>query len=110
MGAGGMDVRRTVADPAPRRRLAVGAAPAPAFGIARAASSLGEVAARLARRLHVTRPVRLLESSIVEVPTVVGWLKPVILLPTSALAGLVPRNSKRSSRTSSRTSAVTTTS
>ena len=55
-----------------------------------APGSIGEVAARLARRLHVSRGVRLLESSIVEVPTVVGWLKPVILIPTSALAGLSP--------------------
>jgi beta-lactamase regulating signal transducer with metallopeptidase domain len=55
-----------------------------------ARASLAEVGARLARRLRVSRTVRLLESSIVEVPTVVGWLKPVILIPTSALAGLTP--------------------
>ena len=55
-----------------------------------ARAALGETAARLARRLHVARTVRLLESSIVEVPTVVGWLKPVILIPTSTLAGLSP--------------------
>ena len=55
-----------------------------------ARGSIAEVAARLARRLHVSRGVRLLESSMVEVPTVVGWLKPVILIPTSALAGLSP--------------------
>ena len=34
--------------------------------------------------------VRLLESSAVVVPTVIGWLQPVILLPVSALAGLSP--------------------
>ena len=55
-----------------------------------ARESLREVTARLARRLHVSRTVRLLESAIVDVPTVVGWLKPVILIPTSALAGLTP--------------------
>ena len=44
--------------------------------------------ARLSKRLHIYRPVRLLESSRVDVPTVIGWLKPVILLPVSALAGL----------------------
>ena len=41
-------------------------------------------------RASVTRPVRALESAIVDVPTVVGWLRPVILLPASALAGLSP--------------------
>jgi len=44
--------------------------------------------ARLSKRLHIYRPVRLLESTRVDVPTVIGWLKPVILLPVSALAGL----------------------
>lgn len=43
---------------------------------------------RIADRLHVTRPVKLVESVLVEVPTVIGWLKPVILLPASALTGL----------------------
>lgn len=43
------------------------------------------------RRMRVTRPVRLLESSLVLVPTAVGWLRPVILLPASALVGLTPR-------------------
>ena len=32
----------------------------------------------------------MLESALVEVPTVVGWLRPVILLPASALTGLSP--------------------
>ena len=48
------------------------------------------IAARLSRRLHVARTVRLLRSTLVEVPTVIGWLKPVILLPASALSGLNP--------------------
>ena len=47
-------------------------------------------ALRLSRRLHIATPVRLLESSLVDVPTVIGWLKPVLLLPASALAGLAP--------------------
>ena len=46
--------------------------------------------ARLTRRLHIGRAVRLLESTLVDVPTVIGWLKPVVLLPASALAGLSP--------------------
>jgi|GEM_PF-1835040 len=44
----------------------------------------------LAERLGVRRAVTLLESAVVEVPTVVGWLRPVILLPASALTGLNP--------------------
>jgi beta-lactamase regulating signal transducer with metallopeptidase domain len=44
--------------------------------------------ASLSRRLRVSRPVRLCESALVEVPTVIGWLRPVILLPASALTGL----------------------
>ena len=41
-------------------------------------------------RLGVSRPVRLLKSALVEVPTVIGWLRPVILLPATALSGLTP--------------------
>jgi beta-lactamase regulating signal transducer with metallopeptidase domain len=48
------------------------------------------IASRLCRRLHIARTVRLLRSTLVEVPTVIGWLKPVILLPASALSGLHP--------------------
>jgi beta-lactamase regulating signal transducer with metallopeptidase domain len=48
------------------------------------------IALRLSRRLHIARHVRLLESTIVDVPTVIGWIKPVILLPASALSGLTP--------------------
>ena len=43
---------------------------------------------QLTERLGIRRAVTLLESAIVEVPTVVGWIKPVILLPASALTGL----------------------
>ncbi len=44
----------------------------------------------LAGRLNIKRPLRLLESAWVEVPTVIGWLRPVILLPSSCLLGLAP--------------------
>ena len=44
----------------------------------------------LSQRLKVGRPVRLLESAAAQVPTVIGWLRPVILLPPSALTGLTP--------------------
>ncbi len=60
-------------------------------GVVRAGDFWQKMAARLARQLHIARTISLLESTLVEVPTVVGWIKPVVLLPTSALAGLTPR-------------------
>jgi beta-lactamase regulating signal transducer with metallopeptidase domain len=44
----------------------------------------------LAGRLGVGRGVRLLESAWVEVPSVVGWLRPVVLLPAELAAGMAP--------------------
>jgi len=44
----------------------------------------------LCRRLRIRRAVALLESSAVAVPTVIGWLRPVILVPASTLTGLSP--------------------
>ncbi len=45
---------------------------------------------KLSRRLGIPRAVVMLESALVEVPTVVGWLRPVILMPASTLSGLPP--------------------
>jgi len=45
---------------------------------------------RLAAALRVKESVRLLVSPLVEVPTVIGWLRPVILFPVDFLAGLPP--------------------
>lgn len=45
----------------------------------------------IAASLGIHRPVWLLESAIAPVPAVIGWLRPVILLPTSALTGLTPQ-------------------
>lgn len=45
-------------------------------------------ASLLAQRLGIRRAVQIVESALVQVPTVIGWLKPVILLPASALTGL----------------------
>lgn len=42
----------------------------------------------LAQRLGVSRAVQLRESLSVRVPLVIGWLRPTILLPMSALSGL----------------------
>ncbi len=45
----------------------------------------------LARRLGIGREVGLLESASAQVPSVIGWLRPVILVPAGALAGLSPQ-------------------
>ena len=47
--------------------------------------------AGLATRVGVSRPVRLVESAIAEVPAVVGWLRPVVVVPASVFAGMDPR-------------------
>ncbi|MFY9728856.1 MAG: M56 and DUF3738 domain-containing protein [Bryobacteraceae bacterium] len=46
--------------------------------------ALGELGARIG----LSRPVRLLVSALVEAPAVVGWLRPVVLVPVGALAGI----------------------
>ena len=45
---------------------------------------------RIAAALHVRRTIQLLESAAVDVPTVIGWLRPAILLPVATLSGLSP--------------------
>ncbi len=46
--------------------------------------------AALAGRLAATRPVEAFLSAMIEVPSTIGWLRPMILLPMAALAGLSP--------------------
>ena len=46
------------------------------------------IAARLSLALGMLKPVRLVVSGGVDVPSVVGWLKPSILLPVSSFTGL----------------------
>jgi len=47
-----------------------------------------ESADRLCRRLGIDRTVRVLCSTATEVPMVIGWLRPVVLIPVGALVGL----------------------
>jgi TonB family protein len=54
------------------------------------ASPLRDTLDRIADELGVKRHVQFFESSLVDVPTVIGWLRPTILVPASALAGLAP--------------------
>ena len=46
---------------------------------------------RLARRFGVTRRIAARESSSVDSPSVIGWLRPVLLVPAAALGGLSPQ-------------------
>jgi beta-lactamase regulating signal transducer with metallopeptidase domain len=54
------------------------------------AAALQRRAARLASALRLDRAVRILESATVDVPSVVGIFRPVVLIPTSTLTGLTP--------------------
>ena len=42
----------------------------------------------IAMRLGVSRPVQLAQSEIIKTPAVVGWLRPMLLMPASAMTGL----------------------
>lgn len=53
-------------------------------------AGLARTFARLVDRLAVARPVRLLESALVKAPLVIGWLRPVVLMPAAVLMGLSP--------------------
>ena len=46
--------------------------------------------ARLRDALAVSRPVRLAASAVAEVPSVIGWLRPVVVVPARVLTGLTP--------------------
>lgn len=61
-----------------------------ASGVEPAPAEWHLVLARLSRELGLRRAVRLLRSVRVEAPMVVGWLRPVILVPAAAFAGLSP--------------------
>lgn len=59
-------------------------------GAQEASAEWQHVAARLSEALGLRRAVRLLESAAVEVPSVLGSLRPIILLPASTLTGMTP--------------------
>ena len=46
--------------------------------------------AGIARDIGLSRPVRLLGSAVAKTPVVIGWLRPVILMPASLISGLSP--------------------
>ena len=46
--------------------------------------------AALCRQLKITQTVKFLQSNLIETPVVIGWLKPVILVPTSIFLQISP--------------------
>jgi TonB family protein len=45
----------------------------------------------LRERMRLARPVRVLISAVTDCPSVVGWMRPVLLLPASTVLGLTPQ-------------------
>ena len=42
----------------------------------------------MAGRLRISKPVQIAQSAIVQVPMLIGWVRPVILIPASVVSGL----------------------
>ncbi len=59
-------------------------------GVCAASEQWQRKLAQLAERIQVSRPVVLLESCLAEVPTVIGFFRPVILAPIGLLTGFPP--------------------
>lgn len=59
-------------------------------GVTPVAPALERLAREVAARLGLARRVVLFVSSRVAVPTVVGWVRPVVILPAAAVSGLSP--------------------
>src|SRR5205807_2321537 len=57
-------------------------------GVCRAPDLWQQRLDQLGARLRLSRPVALLESCLADVPVVIGYLRPVILMPVGLLAGL----------------------
>jgi beta-lactamase regulating signal transducer with metallopeptidase domain/HEAT repeat protein len=60
-------------------------------GTTQVSTAIAAAAQRIAQQLYIRAAVRVLESSRAQVPMVIGFLKPVVLLPTSLLTGLTPQ-------------------
>jgi hypothetical protein len=74
-------------------RLLMGFISAAALRLSRPAPVLSEwqhALDRLIERMHVSRRVRLLPTDRVDSPSVIGWLRPVILAPVGVLCRLSP--------------------
>jgi beta-lactamase regulating signal transducer with metallopeptidase domain len=54
-------------------------------------SGWSEVVSRMAVAAGIRRKIRTMESALVHIPLVIGWFRPLILLPSAALTGLTPQ-------------------
>ncbi len=59
-------------------------------GILPISAELEQRVEALKQSMGVRQAVRVVETTVAQVPTVLGWLRPMILLPTSTLVGLSP--------------------
>jgi TonB family protein len=53
-------------------------------------AAIVKMVAGLGKRMGLARPVRVLITTLADGPSVVGWIRPVILLPSATLLGLTP--------------------
>ena len=60
-------------------------------GITPGPASWQQMVDRLAEQLAIRRPVAIFESTMARVPMVIGWLRPVILVPAGLMTGLTPQ-------------------
>src|SRR6266852_4688757 len=60
------------------------------LALATPSSSWQTACAQMASRLGLRKVAHVVESAVVEVPTVISWLRPVIILPVAAMASLTP--------------------
>jgi beta-lactamase regulating signal transducer with metallopeptidase domain len=82
VGVGLLSVRPLAGWCAVRRLRRVGVSPVP--------QAVFELVQRTAQRLGVHRGVAVVQSTLVQVPAVIGWLRPLVLLPAGTLSGLTP--------------------
>jgi beta-lactamase regulating signal transducer with metallopeptidase domain/Leucine-rich repeat (LRR) protein len=59
-------------------------------GVSAVGEAIEVAVARIALRLKIARTVEVLQSALVQTPIVVGYIRPVILLPICVLSGLSP--------------------
>lgn len=58
------------------------------ISIRQAPSDWQRILDRIKARIGISLPVQLLVSALVQAPTVIGWLRPIVLMPVGALTGL----------------------
>jgi len=60
------------------------------YGLSPTSEAITQLFAKLCAQLGIQRQVALMQSTLVDVPTVMGWFSPIVLLPASTVSGLSP--------------------